>query len=86
MTTLECKYSENHHTEKLLKLGKNSAKYLELEATEGRLERSNLIGSDLTLYKEWQLSVDLKLRRNQNWNGGSGHWQDGWANLFALQA
>jgi len=57
----------------------------ELEATEGRLERSNLIGSDLTLYKEWQLSVDLKLRRNQNWNGGSGHWQDGWANLFALQ-
>jgi len=48
----------------------------ELDATEGKIEQSNLIGSDLTLYKDWQLSVDLKLRRNRIWE---------WSNVFALQ-
>ena len=45
--------------------------------TEGQLERSNQIGTGLTLYKEWQLSVDLKLDQNQI---------NAWSNILALQA
>jgi len=53
------------------------AENIEYEITsEGKLESSNQIGSGLTLYKEWQLSVDLKLRKNRNMN---------WSNVFALQ-
>merc|ERR1712176_1655672 len=44
--------------------------------TDGQISSSNQIGSGITLYKEWELSVDLKLRKNRNWN---------WSNVFALQ-
>ena len=49
---------------------------LEFEVTQGQIARSNLIASELTLYKEWQLSVDLKLDRNTINN---------WSNVLALQ-
>ena len=32
----------------------------------GKIKRGNRIGHRMDLYKEWQLSVDLKLERNQN--------------------
>ena len=34
------------------------------------------MGSDLTMYKTWELSVDLKLRQNKIWE---------WSNILALQ-
>ena len=33
---------------------------------EGVLSAGNVLGSGFTLYKNWEISVDLKLKRNNN--------------------
>merc|ERR1711892_932568 len=42
----------------------------------GKVSDSNLVASGLTLYKEWELSVDLKMRTNKITD---------WSNILALQ-
>jgi len=42
----------------------------------GKVSDSNLVASGVTLYKEWELSVDLKMRTNKIWE---------WSNILALQ-
>ena len=45
--------------------------------TSGVLSVANLLGTGFTMYKSWEISVDLKLNRN---NGHS------WRNVFQFTA